>query len=58
MVRDPEMMTRCSRCANLRIENPDVSLREIGELCSPPLSRSAVNYRLKRLMEIAQKTEI
>lgn len=44
--------------ANLRIENPDVSLREIGELCSPPLSRSAVNYRLKRLMEIAQKTEI
>ena len=43
--------------ANLRTENPDMSLREIGELCSPPLSRSAVNYRLKRLMEIAQKTE-
>lgn len=42
--------------ANLRIENQDMSLREIGELCSPPLSRSAVNYRLKRLMEIAQKT--
>lgn len=43
--------------ANLRTENPDMSLREIGELCSPPLSRSAVNYRLKRLMEIAHKTE-
>lgn len=42
--------------ANLRIENPDMSLREIGELCSPQLSRSAVNYRLKRLMNIAQKT--
>lgn len=43
--------------ANLRTENPDMSLREIGGLCSPPLSRSAVNYRLKRLMEIAQKTD-
>lgn len=42
--------------ANLRLENPDMSLREIGELCSPKLSRSAVNYRLKRLMDIAQKT--
>lgn len=41
---------------NLRIENPDMSLREIGELCSPKLSRSAVNYRLKRLMDIAEKT--
>ncbi len=43
--------------ANLRIENPDMSLREIGEMCSPQLSRSAVNYRLTRLMAIAEKTE-
>lgn len=41
--------------AVLRIENPEASLREIGDLCSPPLSRSAVNYRLKRLMDIASK---
>ncbi len=41
--------------AELRVENPESSLREIGDLCKPPLSRSAVNYRLKRLMEIATK---
>lgn len=41
--------------AVLRTENPEASLREIGDLCSPPLSRSAVNYRLKRLMDIASK---
>lgn len=41
--------------AQLRIENPDSSLREIGDMCNPPLSRSAVNYRLKRLMSIADK---
>lgn len=41
--------------AELRINNPDSSLREIGDMCNPPLSRSAVNYRLKRLMDIARK---
>ncbi len=39
--------------AVLRMDNPDSSLREIGEMCAVPLSRSAVNYRLKRLMEIS-----
>lgn len=43
--------------ARLRMENPDMSLRQIGDLCSPPMSRSAVNYRLKRLMEMAEKPD-
>lgn len=43
--------------AEIRIENPEASLREIGELCTPPLSRSAVNYRLKRLMDSVEKKE-
>lgn len=43
--------------AELRLANPDSSLREIGDLCEPPLSRSAVNYRLKRLMDIANKNK-
>ncbi len=37
--------------AILRLENPDLSLRQLGELMDPPLSRSGVNHRLKRLME-------
>ena len=43
--------------AVLRIENPDASLREIGELCDPPMSRSAVNHRLKKLMSISENPE-
>ena len=43
--------------ANLREDNPESSLKEIGELCSPSMSRSAVNHRLKKLIEIAQKLE-
>lgn len=39
--------------AEIRLENPDMSLKELGETLDPPLSRSGVNHRLKRLNEIA-----
>lgn len=40
--------------ARLRLENPDVSLRELGKLLSTPLSRSGVNHRLQKIMELAK----
>ncbi|MBR1384380.1 MAG: DNA-binding protein WhiA [Ruminococcus sp.] len=41
--------------ARLRYENPDISLKELGLLLKPPISRSGVNHRLARLSEIADK---
>jgi hypothetical protein len=41
--------------AFLRLEFPDVSLRELGELADPPLSKSAVYHRIRRLEELAQE---
>lgn len=38
----------------LRLENPDYSLRELGECLEPPLSRSGVNHRFRRILEIAE----
>ncbi len=43
--------------AVIRLENPDMSLKEIGELFSKPLSRSTVNYRLKKIIEISNEIE-
>ena len=40
--------------ANAREENPDASLSELGALFSPPLSRSAVNHRLQKLVSLSQ----
>lgn len=40
--------------AILRLENPDMSLIELGKKLSEPLGKSGVNYRLKKIMEIAQ----
>ncbi len=39
--------------AELRLENPDVSLKELGEMLDKPVGRSGANHRLKKLMEIA-----
>lgn len=39
--------------ARLRLENPDLSLKELGEMLDPPVGKSGVNHRMRRLMEIA-----
>jgi DNA-binding protein WhiA len=41
--------------AQLRVENPEVSLRELGELADPPLSKSAVYHRVRRIEELAEE---
>lgn len=45
------------KLAALRVENPDLSLRELGALCDPPLTRSGVNHRLQRLLDAAAATD-
>lgn len=39
--------------ADLRRKNPEASLRQLGEMAKPPLSKSAINHRVRRLEEIA-----
>jgi len=39
--------------ALLRIEYPEASLKELGEMLNPPVGKSGVNHRLKKLCEIA-----
>ncbi|HHW09694.1 MAG TPA: DNA-binding protein WhiA [Firmicutes bacterium] len=43
------------RCvARRRLEMPYASLQELAESMDPPISKSAVNYRLRRLLEMAE----
>ncbi len=44
-----------SELAGLRLENPELSLKELGERMDPPLGKSGVNHRLRKLSEIAEK---
>jgi len=40
--------------AKLRLENPEVPLKELGEMLNPPIGKSGVNHRLRKLSEIAE----
>mgnify|MGYP004537176679 FL=1 len=39
--------------ANLRLENPDMPLVELGKKLSTPIGKSGVNYRLKKIQKLA-----
>ncbi|WP_199533659.1 DNA-binding protein WhiA [Romboutsia maritimum] len=39
--------------ARIRIEYEDMSLKELGEMLNPPIGKSGVNHRLRKIEEIA-----
>ncbi len=41
--------------ARLRLEYSDSTLKELGEMLDPPVGKSGVNHRLRKLSEIAEK---
>ena len=41
--------------ANIRLENPDIPLSELGKLLKEPIGKSGVNHRLKKISEIAEE---
>ncbi len=40
--------------AELRMRHPSMTIIELGQQAAPPLTKSAVNHRLRRLMQIAE----
>lgn len=41
--------------AEVRLEYPEATLKELGELLDPPVGKSGVNHRLRKLSELASK---
>lgn len=41
--------------AELRLKNPNANLVELGKMLKQPVGKSGVNYRLKKIMEIANE---
>ena len=39
--------------AKIRIEYEDMTLKELGEMLEPPIGKSGVNHRLRKIEEIA-----
>lgn len=43
--------------AELRLEYPELSLRDMGQMLTPPISRSGVNHRLAKIIKLSQEDE-
>lgn len=43
--------------AQLRLEYPDATLKELGEYLSPKVGKSGVNHRLRKLSELAKRLQ-
>jgi len=41
--------------ARVRLENPEATIKELGELLEPPLGKSGVNHRLRKIVEQANE---
>ena len=41
--------------AEVRLEYPDAALKELGEYLDPPVGKSGVNHRLRKLSELAER---
>ena len=49
-----DLSPKLSEAAVMRLEHPDAGLEELGQMFDPPLSKSGINNRMKRLEEIAR----
>lgn len=43
--------------ARLRLDYPELSLRDMGEMLNPPISRSGVNHRLTKLIQLSKEDD-
>ena len=50
-----ELPSGLKEIAKIRLENPDLSLSQMGELLENPIGKSGVNHRMKKISEIAEE---
>ena len=44
--------------AYLRLENPEATLKELGDMLDPPVGKSGVNHRLKKISKMAEEMRL
>ena len=49
-----ELSEELLETAGIRLENPDASLKELGLMHNPPIGKSGVNHRLRKLSNLAE----
>jgi len=44
---------KLKQTADLRLENPELSIKELADISTPPVTKSCLNHRLRKLAEIS-----
>lgn len=50
-----ELTPKLREAARLRVENPELSLAQLAALCDPPVTKSSLNHRMQKLIELSQR---
>ena len=50
-----ELPDKLKEAVDLRMAHPELTLSQLAELCDPPVSKSAFNHRLRKLMELSKQ---
>ena len=50
-----ELPDTLKEIADVRIENPNLSLTELGKILKNPIGKSGVNHRLKKIIQLAEE---
>lgn len=50
-----ELPDKLKEAALLRRENPELTLAQLAALCDPPVTKSALNHRLRKLITLSQQ---
>ncbi len=48
---------KLQEAARLRLDHPEDTLTRLAERCVPPVTKSALNHRLRRLVQLAQEAD-
>ncbi len=48
-----DLPDKLRKTAQLRKENPEATLSELAQMQNPPLTKSAINHRMRKLLELA-----
>ena len=50
-----ELPDKLKEAVDLRVAHPEMTLSQLAALCQPPVTKSAFNHRLRKLVELSKK---
>ena len=53
-----ELTPKLQEAARLRVENPELSLSQLADLCEPPVTKSSLSHRLRKLIVLSENLEV